>query len=62
MDVHIGEIESSIRVTQRLTRSEICRIVREEMNARAEEEAAARRAAHERSITSGVRDELEGEA
>jgi len=62
MDVHIGEIESSVRLTQRMTRNEICKIVREEMNARAEEEATAQRAAQERRITSGVRDELEGEA
>jgi|SoiMethySBSTD1v2_1073268.scaffolds.fasta_scaffold3317846_2 hypothetical protein len=61
MDVYIGEIQSSVRLTERVTRHEIYQIVREALNAMKDAEAAAQRATAERRISTGVRDELEGE-
>jgi hypothetical protein len=65
MEVQINEIVSSIRTVdqqQLLSPKLIERLVQEVMRAMDERDAHRRRVAGERKITSGVRDEQEGEA
>jgi hypothetical protein len=65
MDVHINEIVSSIRTLdhdQLLSPQLIERIVREVQRASEERAAYHKRTESERKVTSGVRDEQEGQA
>jgi len=65
MEVQINEIVSSIRTVdqqQLLSPKLLQRLVQEVMRAIEERDAHKRRIKDERKITSGVRDEIEGES
>jgi hypothetical protein len=65
MEVQINEIVSSIRTVdqqQLLSPKLLQRLVHEVMRAIEERDAHKRRIKDERKITSGVRDEIEGES
>jgi len=64
MDVHINEIASTVRnveVSSSLAPSQIQEIIRLVLKAIEEREAHGQRVDAERKVTSGVRDEIEGE-
>jgi hypothetical protein len=64
MDVHINEIASTVRSVEGsspLAPSQIQEIIRLVLKAIEEREAHGQRVNAERRVTSGVRDEMEGE-
>ena len=65
MDVHINEIASTVRNVEgssSLAPSQIQEIIRLVLKAIEEREAHGQRVDAERKVTSGVRDEMEGES
>ena len=65
MQVHINEIASTVRQVDggaSINPVQMQEIIRVVLNAVEEREAHQKRVASERRVTSGVRDEMEGEA